>query len=80
MKRNGVTKDVLWLNILWMPNDFILKDWNLNDKIQELLLFFCKILIFYSNFFFFPFFFLAHYRPVEPNKQSFIYNAAGKWI
>lgn len=63
-----------------MPNDFIKKDRNLNEKIQELLLFFGKILIFYYNFFFSFCFFLAHYRPVEPNKQSFIYNAAGKWI
>lgn len=78
MKRNGITKDVLWLNILWMPNDFILKDcmkfrWkNVGVKILSI----CKILIFYYKFLLF----LAHYRPVEPNKQSFIYNAAGKWI
>lgn len=75
MKRNGITKDVLWLNISWMSNEFILEEWNLDEKCKNYYYLFTK----YWYFILF-FYFLAHYRPVEPSKQSFIYNAAGKWI
>lgn len=39
-----------------------------------------RIIIYLRNTDILFFYFLAHYRPVEPSKQSFIYNAAGKWI